>query len=369
MQYDYLIVGAGLFGAVFAQQAREAGRSVLLLEARDHIGGNCHSSVQEGTDIIVHDYGTHIFHTNDEAVWRYLNRFTAFNSYKHRVLTTHQGRVYSMPINLGTINAYYGTNLRPSEVAAFIDAKRERIARPQNLEEQAISLIGPDLYEAFIKGYTKKQWGCDPKELPASIIKRLPVRSSYEDGYFNDRYQGIPVEGYTPIFERLLADVDVELEVDFLADRDYWRGKARQLVYTGPIDRYYDYQHGRLHWRSVRFETEVLGEEDHQGTSVMNFADESVPYTRIHEPKHLHPEKTHRSGNTVIVREFSQVDDDRPYYPVNFAEDKAVLERYRALQKRDGDVLFGGRLASYMYYDMHQVVAQALTLARRTLPG
>jgi UDP-galactopyranose mutase len=366
--YDLIIAGAGFYGAVFAQQAREAGKSVLVLERRNHIAGNCHSRDFGDTNINVHTYGTHIFHVNDEKIWRYVNRFTEFNRYQHRVLTTHKNRVFAMPINLGTVNQFYGLNLVPDEVEAFIASKRGKIENPRNLEEKAISLIGQDLYEAFVKGYTIKQWGRDPKELPAAIIARLPVRKSYHDSYFNDRWQGIPVGGYTPIFERMLEGISVELEVDLLADLETWRSRCKTLVYTGPIDRWFDYQLGRLNWRSVRFETELLDTDDFQGTSVMNYADLDVPFTRIHEPRHLHLEKTHRPDKaTVIVREFSQVDNEAPYYPVNAEEDKALLARYQAMAAKEKGVVFGGRLAEYKYYDMHQVIGSALAKSREVL--
>lgn len=362
--YEYIIVGSGLFGAVAAERLRKKGRSVLVLERRNHIGGNCYSYNYEGTNINIHKYGTHIFHTNNKLIWDYINQFTEFNRYQHRVLTTYRGKVYSMPINLGTINAFYNINLKPVEVEAFIAAKREGIVNPRNLEEKAISLIGKDLYEAFIKGYTIKQWGRDPKELPASIITRLPVRTSYYDSYFDDLYQGIPVGGYTPIFERLLESVPVELNVDFFEDRHYWMRRCNKLIYTGPIDRYFDYCFGRLNWRSVRFEMEKLSMDDFQGTSVMNYADAEVPYTRIHEPKHLHLEKKHTPNTTVIVREYSQVNNDEPYYPVNSEADKQLLAQYQALAEREKSVVFGGRLAEYKYYDMHQVIGSALATCR-----
>ncbi len=369
MQYDYLIVGAGMFGSVFAQQMRENGRSVLVIDRRRHIGGNCYSYPYEDTGILVHAYGTHIFHTSDQRVWDYINRFTGFNRYQHRVLTTHGERVFSMPINLGTINAYFGLSLRPADADAFLASKRETIAEPQNLEEKAISLIGRELYGAFIRGYTRKQWGCDPTELPAGIITRLPIRTSFHDSYFDDVYQGIPLEGYTPIFERMLAGVPVELGVDFLADREAWRRKARRVVYTGPIDRYFDHCHGRLNWRSVRFETDRLAESDHQGTSVMNFADESVPYTRIHEPKHLHLEKPWNPSGTVIIREYSCVDNDAPYYPVNFVPDREMYTKYALLEQKESHTVFGGRLAKYKYFDMHQVIGAALAMAKKEFGG
>jgi len=369
MLYDYLVVGCGFFGSVFAQQARENGKTVLMVERRPHIGGNCYTYEYEDTGISIHAYGSHIFHCADDETWKYINRFTAFNRHQHRVLTTHRGKVYSMPINLGTINSFFGTNLRPEEVAGFLDGQRPAGGRAANLEEQAISLIGKPLYEAFIRGYTRKQWGCDPRELPPNIITRLPVRSSYHDAYFNDRYQGIPLEGYTPIFERMLEGIPIELGVDFFADREVWEKKAQKIVYTGPIDRYFEYCYGRLNWRSVRFEIERLASSDYQGVSVMNYADEDVPYTRIHEPKHLHLERSWNRDTTVIVREFSHVDPEQPYYPVNFAEDREMYEKYSALQSESPNVIFGGRLARYKYYDMHQVIAGALATARKELGG
>ncbi len=366
--HDFIVVGAGFFGAVFAQQAREAGRSVLVLEKRNHIGGNCYSFDYEDTNITVHKYGTHIFHTNNEEVWRYTRRFTEFNNYQHRVLTMYKNRVFAMPINLGTINQFYGINLSPWEVEGFLASKRGNIPNPANLEEKAISLIGQDLYEAFIRGYTIKQWERDPRELPADIITRLPVRTTFFDSYYDDPFQGIPVGGYTPIFERMLEGIPVELGVDYLADREHWRNKCKTLVYTGPIDRYFDYALGRLSWRSVRLETERIEHEDFQGTSVMNYADAEVPWTRIHEMKHLHREKQHTPpGVTVIHKEYSQHDPEDPYYPVNTKADQALLARYREMQKGEKGVVFGGRLAEYKYYDMHHVIWQALQTARRVL--
>jgi UDP-galactopyranose mutase len=366
--YDYIIVGSGFFGAVMAHELTTAGRSVLVLDKRRHIGGNCHSEDDPTTGVNVHTYGTHIFHTADRGIWDYVNQFSEFNRYQHRVLTVAGGRVYSMPINLGTINQFFGTRLTPQEAEQFLAAKREPIAAPSNLEDKAISLIGRELYQAFIKGYTQKQWGCDPKRLPANIITRLPVRTSFNDCYFNDRYQGIPINGYTPIFERLLERIPVELGVDFLNDAEYWRGLAkRKVIYTGPIDAYFAYSKGRLNWRSVRFEVEHHRSSDYQGTSVMNYADVDMPFTRIHEPKHLHPERKTSAEMTTTIREYPHLDHDAPYYPVNFAEDRDMYCRYRALADTESHVIFGGRLASYKYYDMHQVIGAALAASRREL--
>lgn len=367
-KYDYIIVGSGLFGAVFAQQAKEAGKSVLVLERRNHIGGNCYTENYKDSNIILHKYGTHIFHTNDMTIWNYVNRFSSFNRYQHRVLTTHKGKVYSMPINLGTINQFYDIGLKPGEVEVFIKSKiNKQVQDTKNLEEKAISLIGKDLYDAFIKGYTTKQWGCDPKLLPANIITRLPVRSSYNDSYFDDIYQGIPEDGYTKIFEKMLSGIEVKLNIDFFNEKESWLNKCNKLVYTGPIDRFFDYKYGYLNWRSVRFETEEINTRDYQGTSVMNYADMDIPFTRIHEPKHLHPEKKFDPNRTVIMKEYSQINNDEPYYPVNFDDDASKLKKYQAEQRNMASVIFGGRLAEYKYYDMHQVIGDALTTAKREL--
>jgi UDP-galactopyranose mutase len=367
MQYDYVIVGSGLFGSVFAQQAHEHGKRVLVLEKRSHVGGNCYTYEYEDTGIVVHAYGTHIFHTSDGGIWKYVRRFTRFNRYRHRVLTTTKDGVFAMPINLGTINAFFGVNLNPAEAGEFLQTRCPRIACPRNLEEQAVSQIGTELYDAFIKGYTRKQWGCDPRDLPASIIKRLPIRTSYNDSYFDDTYQGIPVDGYTPMFRRMLEGIPLELGVDFLENRDYWFSKSRRVVYTGPVDGYFDHCFGRLSWRSVRFEVERHPVGDFQGTSVMNYAGEEVQYTRIHEPKHLHLEKTWNNDATVIMKEYPCTDPLEPYYPVNFDGDQARLRKYATLQEKEGNVIFGGRLARYKYFDMHQVIGSALVTARREL--
>jgi len=359
-QYDYVIVGSGFYGAVLAERLHASGKSVLVIDRREHIGGNCYSYEYEDTNIIVHKYGTHIFHCSQKSTWDYINRFGEFNRYRHRVLTMHQNKVYCMPINLGTINSFYGINLRPSEVEAFIDSKRPHIANPKNLEEKAISLIGVDLYDAFIKGYTKKQWGIDPKDLPAEIITRLPVRASFNDSYFNDYYQGLPLNGYTSLFINMLKGIPIELKTDFFENREYWLKSCKTLIYTGHIDRYFDYTSGRLQWRSVRFEEECVNIEDFQGTSVMNYADEEVSFTRIHEPKHLHLERTFKNNTSVVIREYSCIDHNDPYYPVNSEADKCLLKDYQKLASSEKKVIFGGRLADYKYYDMHHTMEAAL---------
>jgi len=360
LKYDYIIVGCGLYGMVTAERLHRKRKKILIIERRDHIGGNCYSYEYEGTNITVHKYGTHIFHTNNKRVWDYINQFGEFNRYRHRVLTTHRGKVYSMPINLGSINAFYDVNLKPSEVEEFIASKRKDIAKPENLEEKAISQIGVDLYKAFIKGYTAKQWGCDPKELPADIVTRLPVRASYNDCYFDDYYQGLPKEGYTALFKRMLKGIPVELRTDFFDKKKFWLSRCDKLIYTGPIDKYFDYCFGWLKWRSLRFEATKLNMEDYQGTSVMNYADENVSYTRIHEPKHLHLETCHTRKATVIIREYPQINDDEPFYPVNADSDKKALSQYNTLTKKERKVTFGGRLAEYEYLDMNDVIENAL---------
>jgi UDP-galactopyranose mutase len=358
--YDYLVVGSGFYGSVITERLRAAGKSVLIVERRDHIGGNCYSYEYEGHDIQVHKYGTHIFHTSNRKVWEYITGFGEFNRYQHIVLTTYKNKVFSLPINLGTINSFYDLNLKPYEVEEFISGKRGNFSNPTNLEEKAISLIGKDLYEALIKGYTTKQWGREPDSLPSDIITRLPVRKSYRNSYFDDVYQGIPIKGYTELFKEMLKGVPIELGADFLVDREYWQKRARHIIYTGPIDRYFDFVHGKLSWRSVRFEIELIEIEDYQGTSVMNYADLEVPYTRIHEPRHLHPENNFRSKSTVIIREYPIRDDAEPYYPVNSIRDKEIYRKYLKESKNEAGVFFGGRLAEYKYYDMHHVIDKAL---------
>lgn len=366
--YDYIVVGSGLWGSVFAQQAHENGRSVLVIEKRKHLGGNCYSYDFEDTGINVHKYGTHVFHTSNKFVWNYINRFTEFNSYQHKVLTQYKNKMYSMPINLGTINNFYNINLKPFEVSNFFEGKIEDITNPNNLEEKAISLIGRELYNAFIKGYTKKQWGCSPKELPSDIITRLPIRYSYNDLYFNDLYQGIPINGYAPMFNKLLEGIHIKLEVDFFCDRGYWEKACSCIVYTGPIDRFYNYKFGRLGWRSVDFEYTTYDIDDYQGNSVINYADEDIPYSRIHEPKHLHPERRFPDGRTVIVKEYPcKGSSESPFYPINSNDNKKCYKRYHDLASSEKRVIFGGRLAEYKYYDMDQVIDSALKCAEKCM--
>jgi UDP-galactopyranose mutase len=365
--FDLVVVGAGFYGLTLAERAANVlGKKVCILERRHHIGGNAHSQVDPETGIEYHTYGSHLFHTNSEEVWNYLRQFTAFTSYRHRVLTVHKGQVYSMPINLGTVCCYFGRHMSPQEARDLVAAQAasEAVTAPANLEEKAVSLIGRPLYEAFIRGYTKKQWQTDPRQLPPGIISRLPVRFTFDPYYFADRFEGLPAEGYLAVFQKMAASplIDVRLGADFF-DLRRGLGPRQLVVYTGPIDRYFDYRLGGLGWRTLDFEKEVLAVDDFQGTSVMNYADEEVPYTRVHEFKHLHPERSYRPGKTLIYREHSRFASraDEPYYPINTPRDRQLFEGYRELARGEGNVLFGGRLGSYQYLDMHQAIGAALS--------
>ncbi|GAB3979051.1 UDP-galactopyranose mutase [Actinoallomurus acanthiterrae] len=364
MNADLVVAGAGLFGLTVAERcARDLGLRVLIVERRDHVGGNAYSKIEPATGIEVHRYGAHLFHTSNERVWEYVNRFTAFTDYRHRVFTIFKGRVYPMPINLATICEYFGRAMSPDEARALIAGQAAEITDPANLEEKAISLIGRPLYEAFIRGYTAKQWQTDPRELPAEIITRLPVRYTFDNRYFADRYEGLPADGYTAWLERM-ADhprIEVRLGTDFF---DLDAAGNVPVVYTGPLDRYFGHREGELGWRTLDFELEVLPTGDFQGTPVMNYADEDVPYTRVHEFRHFHPERDYPGDKTVIMREYSRFagPGDEPYYPIDTPADRARLNRYRELARAEKGVLFGGRLGTYKYLDMHMAIASALTM-------
>lgn len=363
MQYDYLIVGAGLYGAVLARAAMDAGKTVLVVEKRNHIGGNVYTENVEG--IQVHRYGAHIFHTNDKNVWNYVNRFAEFNRYTNSPVANYHGELYSLPFNMYTFNRMWGV-ITPEQAQEKIRAQREaaKIAEPMNLEEQAISLVGTDIYEKLIKGYTQKQWGRECKDLPAFIIKRLPVRFTFDNNYFNAAYQGIPVDGYTAMVEKMLVGADIRLNTDFLEERESLCALAKKIVYTGPIDAYFGYRLGALAYRSVRFETEVLDMPNFQGNAVVNFTDRETPYTRIIEHKHF---TFGTQPKTVISREYSAewTPGVEPYYPVNDEKNTALYEAYRALARKEKNVIFGGRLGQYRYYDMDAVIAAALETARK----
>jgi len=369
---DLVVVGSGFFGLTIAERcATELGLRVLVLERRHHLGGNAYSEADPETGIEMHVYGAHLFHTSNEKVWEYVNRFTSFTNYQHRVFGQYDGQVYSLPMNLGLINQFFGRSHTPDEARALIAEQASEIETSEatNLEEKAISLIGRPLYEAFIKGYTAKQWQTDPTKLSADIITRLPVRYNFDNRWFNDKYEGLPVDGYTAWLTRMAdhPNIEVRLETDFFAPGPYsvdeLKGKV-PIVYTGPVDEYFGNSEGRLSWRTVDLEAEVKHVDDFQGCAVMNYNDQDVPWTRIHEFKHFHPERTYISGKTVIVHEYSRFaeDDDEPYYPVNTAEDREKLLKYRELAKKEPMVLFGGRLGTYKYHDMHMAIGSALSM-------
>ena len=365
---DLVVVGSGFFGLTVAERvARELGRRVIVLERRPHIGGNAFSEAEPETGIEVHRYGAHLFHTSNRRVWDYVRQFTDFTGYQHRVFSVTKGQVYPMPINLGTICQYFGRHLTPDEARALVRDQAGELSSSDvnNLEDRAVSLIGRPLYEAFVRGYTEKQWQTDPRDLPPEIISRLPVRYNFDNRYFSDDYEGLPVNGYTAWLERMAEHplIDVVLGVDYLQVRSLVPA-GTPVLYTGPLDRYFDDCEGRLGWRTLDFEQEVLPVGDFQGTSVMNYADADVPWTRIHEFRHFHPERDYPSDRTVVVREYSRRAElsDEPYYPINTPQDREVLRRYRDRAAHEPDVFFGGRLGTYQYLDMHMAIASALSL-------
>jgi len=369
MNVDLVVAGSGFFGLTVAERcAADLGLRVLVVERRHHIGGNAYTEAEPETGIEVHRYGAHLFHTSNGRVWDYANRFTAFTGYQHRVFTAYKGRVYPMPINLGTICEYFGRMMSPDEARALVADQSAEVATgtAANLEQKAISLIGRPLYEAFIRGYTAKQWQTDPVDLPAEIITRLPVRYTFNNRYFSDTFEGLPVDGYTAWLERMAThpNIEVRLNTDFSTIRSDVVGRV-PVVYTGPLDAYFDYAEGDLGWRTLDFEQEVMATGDFQGTSVMNYADEDVPYTRIHEFRHFYPDRDwYPDDKTVIMREFSRFASrgDEPYYPINTAEDRSRLLAYRELAAVEDGVLFGGRLGTYKYLDMHMAIGSALSM-------
>jgi len=374
---DLVVVGSGLFGLTIAERcASELDLNVLVVERRHHIGGNAYSEADPETGIEMHVYGAHLFHTSNRRVWDYVNRFTSFTNYQHRVFGQYAGQVYSLPMNLGLINQFFGKMHTPDEARTLIAEQASEIdtAEASNLEEKAISLVGRPLYEAFIKGYTAKQWQTDPTRLSADIITRLPVRYNFDNRWFNDTYEGLPVDGYTA-WLRKMADhpnIEVRLETDWFDSEqivaDDYKGKV-PIVYTGPVDEYFGNSEGRLSWRTVDLEAEVRQVDDFQGCAVMNYNDQDVPWTRIHEFKHFHPERTYISGKTVIVHEYSRFaeEGDEPYYPINTSEDRDKLLRYREKAKAEPMVLFGGRLGTYKYLDMHMAIGSALSMFENKL--
>lgn len=363
--YDYLIVGSGLYGAIFAHEASKQGKKCLVIEKRDHIGGNIYTKEIEG--IQVHWYGAHIFHTSNKEVWDYIQQFAEFNRYTNSPVANYKGEIYNMPFNMNTFNKMWGV-ITPKEAREKIAEQiaESRVDEPKNLEEQAINLVGKDIYEKLVKGYTEKQWGRRADELPPEIIKRLPVRYTYDNNYFNDLYQGIPVGGYTAIIEKMLDGIEVRLNTDFLENKDMFLKMAEKIVYTGPIDAYYDYRFGELEYRSVSFETEVLDEENYQGNAVVNYTEYEVPYTRIIEHKHF---EFGTQPKTVISKEYPSTwkMGDEPYYPVNDEKNNSLYRKYASLSEKEKNVIFGGRLGLYKYMDMHHVVAEALNKVNEEL--
>ncbi len=369
--YDLVVVGSGFFGLTIAERtATELDKRVLVLERRSHLGGNAYSEPEPETGIEIHRYGAHLFHTSNVRVWEYVNRFTSFTGYQHRVFARVGDQVYAFPLNLALINQFFGRAHTPDEARALIAEQADEIdtASARNLEEKAISLIGRPLYEAFVKGYTAKQWQTDPRDLDAAIITRLPVRYTYDNRYFNDTFEGLPVDGYTAWLEKMAdhPNIDVRLDVDFFDVRDGIPA-GTPVVYTGALDRYFDHSEGELGWRTLDFDLEVVPTGDFQGTSVVNYNDPDVPFTRILEFRHMHPEREYPKDKTVIVREYSRfaTSGDEPYYPINTPDDRAKLQRYRELARKEtanANVLFGGRLGTYKYLDMHMAIGSALTM-------
>ncbi len=370
MKYDYLVVGTGLFGAVFAQQAKELGKKVLMLEKRAHIGGNVYTEKVAG--IHVHVYGAHIFHTNNKVVWDYISQFAEFNHFINSPIANYKGRLYSLPFNMHTFHQLWGVNT-PSEAMKKLSEQRGDItSEPKNLEEQAVALVGRDIFETLVKGYTEKQWGRDCKELPAFLIRRLPLRFTFDNNYFNAIYQGIPKEGYTQLISNMLKGIEIRLNTDYLADKENWDSLAEKVIYTGPIDAYFDYRLGALDYRCVRFETEILNCSNYQGNAVVNYTDKETPWTRMIEHKWFTfglDDAGQELPQTVISREYSSQWNigEEPYYPVNDEKNNARYESYRALSQAESKVIFGGRLGEYRYYDMDQVVASALMLSKKEL--
>lgn len=363
MKYDFLVVGAGFFGAVFAHEAQVRGKKCLVIDRRNHIGGNCYTEEQAG--IVVHKYGAHIFHTSDKTIWDYVGQFAEFNNYVNSPIANYKGEIYNMPFNMNTFSRLWRI-ATPAEAKAMIEAQKGAVTDPKNLEEQAISLVGTDIYEKLVRGYTEKQWGRSCKELPAFIIRRLPVRFTYDNNYFTDRYQGIPEGGYTKIFEKLLGQTEVRLGCDYLQEREQLRSMAEQVIYTGPIDQYFGCCYGPLQFRSLRFETEVLDTDNFQGNAVVNYTDRETPFTRIIEHKHF---EFGTQPKTVITREYpaAWTPGEEPYYTVNDQENNALYEKYAALAAQESGVHFGGRLGEYKYYDMDKVIASSLRLCEKLL--
>jgi UDP-galactopyranose mutase len=363
--FDYLVVGAGLFGSIFAERTAFFGKKVLVIDKRDHIGGNCYTKKQDGID--VHVYGPHIFHTSDKGVWEYINKFTNFNNFVNRTKVNFDGKIYSFPINLFTLYQLWNIST-PEEAKNKLEEVRYKIDSPKNLEEWILSQVGKELYEKFVYGYTKKQWMKEPKDLPSFIIKRLPIRLTYDDNYFNDTYQGIPIGGYTSIFEKMLEGSKVELSVDFFKDPEKYKKLAKKIVYTGKLDEYFNYCHGELEYRTLHFEN-YEQEGDFQGNAIINYTEENIPWTRITEHKHFQCHELNKIQKTIYTKEYPVKwhKNATPYYPICDQKNLAILDKYNKLKDSEKNVIFGGRLGNYRYYDMHQVIAAALHAADKEL--
>lgn len=367
--YDYLVVGAGLFGAVFACEAKKNGKKVLVVEKRDHVGGNVYTKEMEG--IHVHKYGAHIFHTNDKEVWDYVTQYAKFMPYVHMPKANYHGKIYSLPFNMHTFQEMWGVTSE-EEAKAIIEKQRgEIVGEPKNLEEQAISLVGRDVYEALVKGYTEKQWGRECKDLPAFVIKRLPVRFTFDNNYFNAAYQGIPKEGYTKLIEQMLEKIEVRTKIDYLKEKEKYDKIAKKVIFTGPIDAYYHYKLGKLQYRSLEFQEEIIDKPQFQEASVINYTDAKTPWTRIIEHQWFMGKPNESRKKTVITKEYPKEwsEEDEPYYPINDERNGKLYEAYAALAKKEENVSFGGRLGAYKYYDMDQVIRAALDLAKRERKG
>jgi UDP-galactopyranose mutase len=361
-RYDYLIVGSGFFGSICAYELNKKGYKVCVIESRNHIGGNCYTSNKDG--INVHEYGPHIFHTSNKKIWKWINQFVSFNNFTFRPVANYNGEIYSLPFNMWTFNKLWNITT-PQEAQEIIKSQSIGINEPKNLEEQSIKLVGVDVYEKLIKGYTTKQWKKEPKDLPKEIIKRLPVRFTYDNNYFNDTYQGIPIGGYTQIFKKLLDGIDVRLNVDYFEDRNYWDSIGTKVIYTGPIDRFYNYQFGELEYKTTKFEHDRHLKENFQGTAVMNYTDLKIPYTRIIEHKHFENSQSDVSWITYEYPVKYVPNKTEPYYPVNDSENNLKYLNYKELSDFQSKYIFGGRLAQYKYYDMHQVIESALNLVKK----
>lgn len=367
MKYDYLIVGSGLFGCVFANIAQKNKKTCLIIDKRNHPFGNCYTENINGID--VHKYGPHIFHTSNKDIWEYVNQFTKFNSFVNRPKVNYKGQIFSFPINLLTLYQLWGVTT-PKEAKEKLDEVKISTNDPTNLEDWILSQVGQEIYEKFIYGYTKKQWNTEPKNLPASIIKRLPIRLTFDDNYFNDTYQGIPIDGYTTMMQNMIDGCEVVLGVDYFNKQNYWDSLAKTIVYTGPIDRFFNYEFGKLEYRSLVFEQSCMNTSDFQGNAIINFTSENIPYTRITEHKHFSLDKT-ETGVTIVTKEFpaNYETTGEPYYPINNKYNNDIYQKYYQVSKKKSNTIFGGRLAQYQYYDMHQIIGSAITKANRVIYG